>query len=172
MIPKPVLMITMWGRLVGAHFTDKKNEIQRHLQLVQGQTTMKCQGQDQNLSLPDPHAPAPTATTQNRICVDTPCCHFSNKSCVSTLCDTLWRGTVISYTWRLGTNEPRFLGPGPGVGQGMKWIKTTDLGIVQVVGDPGRRLWSGQDTKHDTHWVSHGWQAISEGAYPGKLVKI
>lgn len=99
----------MWGRHVNLSFTDEKTGMQRNSYPAQGPMTIKCQSQEQNLSLPDSKAHGPSAKTWYRIkpqdrmsTMMLSCCNFRKRPHASTLWEILQRGTAIWQTWCLG----------------------------------------------------------------------
>lgn len=79
-------------------FTDGKTEMQRNSYPTQGPMTIKCQSQEQNLSLPDSKAHSPSAATWYRIKAQgrmsglmLSCCNFRKRPHALTLWQILQR---------------------------------------------------------------------------------
>ena len=134
----------MWGRHVNLSFTDEKTWMQRNSYPAQGPMTIKCQSQEQNLSLPDSKAHGPSAKTWYRIkpqdrmsTMMLSCCNFRKRPHASTLWEILQRALPYGKHGALGNlnsyvRGPGWLGPGPREGQ--------KLGSAQIIDHPGRRM--------------------------------
>lgn len=142
----------MWGGLIHPHLTDEKTRTQKNLYPAQGHIAVKVSAPSSNLSLPDSQACGPFAATQPRFnpwgrmgTSMPPCYNVSHKSQASALCKTLRRALPYFKHGTLG-----FINYCEKGNQDLGWSgwKLWQLGVVQVVGHPGRRMHC-QDAKHE-----------------------